>query len=143
MKNNHPQANVWCKRTTDEGFKYTQKGNHISKSRCNLRIEWYRPVMTSLDLRVDQHTRFNNEWTPQECSCLYFTMKSQYLTFIYVISINFGILVAFFFIFFIIIWKLFLFKMLVTFLLEKSKLLMKYFILIFSYIIKMLSNNII
>ena len=31
--------------------------------------------------------------------------------------------------------------MLVTFLLQKPKLLMKYFILIFSYIIKILSNN--
>jgi hypothetical protein len=36
-----------------------------------------------------------------------------------------------------------LFKMLVTFLPRKPKLLMKYFILIFSYIIKILSNNII
>ena len=33
--------------------------------------------------------------------------------------------------------------MLVTFLLQKPKLLMKYFILIFSYIIKILSHNII
>ena len=33
--------------------------------------------------------------------------------------------------------NIFLFKMLVTFLLQKPKLLMKYFILIFSYIIKM------
>jgi hypothetical protein len=40
------------------------------------------------------------------------------------------------------IWTIFLFKMLVTFLLQKPKLLMKYFILIFSYIIKILSNNI-
>ena len=32
--------------------------------------------------------------------------------------------------------------MLVTFLLQKPKLLMKYFILIFSYIIKIISNNI-
>jgi hypothetical protein len=39
--------------------------------------------------------------------------------------------------------NIFLFKMLVTFLLQKPKLLMKYFILIFSYIIKILSNNII
>jgi hypothetical protein len=35
------------------------------------------------------------------------------------------------------------FKVLVTFLLQKPKQLMKYFILIFSYIIKILSNNII
>ena len=40
-------------------------------------------------------------------------------------------------------YNIFLFKMLVTFLLQKPKLLMKYFILIFSYIIKILSNNII
>ena len=39
--------------------------------------------------------------------------------------------------------NIFLFKMLVTFLLQKPKLLMRYFILIFSYIIKILSNNII
>jgi hypothetical protein len=39
--------------------------------------------------------------------------------------------------------NIFLFKMLVAFLLQKPKLLMKYLILIFSYIIKILSNNII
>jgi hypothetical protein len=39
--------------------------------------------------------------------------------------------------------NLFLFKMFVTFLLQRPKLLMKYFILIFAYIIKILSNNII
>ena len=38
--------------------------------------------------------------------------------------------------------NIFLFKMLVTFLLQKPKLLMKYFILIFSYMIKIISNNI-
>ena len=35
-----------------------------------------------------------------------------------------------------------LFKMLVTFLLQKPKLLMKYFILTFSYIMNIISNNI-
>jgi hypothetical protein len=39
--------------------------------------------------------------------------------------------------------NIFLVKMHVTFLLQKPKILMKYFILIFSYIIKILSNNII
>ena len=38
--------------------------------------------------------------------------------------------------------NIFLFKMLVTFLLQKPKILMKYFILIFSYMIKIISNNI-
>jgi hypothetical protein len=51
-------------------------------------------------------------------------------------------MVVFIGIFFFLATIYFLLQMLVTFLLQKPKLLMKYFILKFSYIIKILSNNI-